>query len=218
MMEFYSQFYCCWVVVSRELIWMHEYVESTVYITWQILCFSFSSNPVLETRWFVGSPWPVTRIPLERFKIPSKIRVEDFLNARGLFSELTWICTDIAMQRQNPAGSVTGKRTEKASQGNFFFLENRQRIRYHCFKYLMNIGGKHEPGSWQDSQVKYLLALIWSKPLALLQKGFCHWLFWDQAVMWEFSWLNWLSLLDIHVFALNANLFLTRFHWSFVLW
>lgn len=83
----------------------------------------------------------------------------------------------------------------------------------------MNKGGKHEPGSCQDSQVKCLLALIWSKPLGLLQKGFCRWLFWDQAVMWEFSCvktcLNWLSLLDIHVFALNANLFLTGFHWRF---
>lgn len=55
-----------------------------------------------------------------------------------------------------------------------------------CFKYLMNKEGKREPGSWQDSQVKCLLALVESKPLGLLQKGFCHQLSWDQAVMCEF--------------------------------
>lgn len=80
------------------------------------------------------------------------------------------------MQRQETAGSVSGKRTEKASQGDFFFFFffSRRGMRDCCFKYLMNKEGKHEPGSWQDSQVKCLLALVESKPLGLLQKGFCH--------------------------------------------
>lgn len=49
--------------------------------------------------------------------------MEGFLNARGLFSELTWTCTELVLQRQKAAGSVTGKKTEKASQGDFFFLK-----------------------------------------------------------------------------------------------
>lgn len=150
-------------------------------------------------------------------------------NQSGVFLKcqefIFWVDLDLnrtSNAKAKPSWKCNWEENRESFSRGFFFLENRWGIRYGCFKYLMNKGGKHEPGSWQDSQVKCLLALIWSKPLGLSQKGFCCWLFWDQAVMWEFScvktFLNWLQLLDIHVFALTANLFLTGFPWSFVLW